>query len=183
MGTEPSAPRPEAPPERSPSPIFVHDFVPLDESWSQAAGDFLVALSSPLLTGLVIESWNAEVGVAAGAGLAVGPCRPGDVTVTIGEGHRRRDAVIVPISWQTEGTGWVAPLEADLELAAFGPRRCHLHLLGRSSLPSSVPPLTTAASLYQRLTVAVVRHVLVGVAGVVGGSALGGGPGLPTRRP
>lgn len=143
-------------------PIFIHDFAPVLLDWLSAVGGFVALLNPAALTELVVEAWNAEAEAAAGHGLPLARCRPDQLAVQVGEVRHRVDAAIIPIAWSGVGV-WVSPLEADVEVARFGTDRLHVHILGRSHLPLSAPPHTAAASLHQRLTVAVVRHVLAGM--------------------
>ncbi len=139
--------------------VFIHDFVPVVSPWPDGPGRFAFALTPDLVADLVARAWNEEAAVAAGSGLDLHRCRPADLEVEIGRLRQREDAVVIPLRWRTARI-WVAPLDADLEVARFSTNRLHLHLLGRSQLPPEVYPCTSAASLHQRLAVAVVRHVL-----------------------
>ncbi|MEM7273201.1 MAG: hypothetical protein AAF547_09000 [Actinomycetota bacterium] len=142
------------------SPVFVHDFVPLPLDPITAAGRFRDVLTPEIVILLVAEAWNAEASTAGAAGLSARACHPDRLRAEIGQPRRRPGAIVLPLTWwSAEGT-WVAPLDADIELAAFGPNRAHLHLLGRSTLAPGIDARTEAASLYHRLAVAVVRHVL-----------------------
>ncbi|MEL7155578.1 MAG: hypothetical protein AAFN30_03155 [Actinomycetota bacterium] len=158
------------PPGSATSSIFIHDFVPVALAWAQVTDRFTATISPPVLTNLVIEAWNAEAERAAAHGLDVRTCTGAQVAVRVGRARRRADAVVVPIAWDGIDV-WITPLEADVEIAGFGPDRLHVHLLGRSRLPATVAPCTTAASLHQRLAVAVVRHVLARLVEEVAGSA------------
>ena len=89
------------------------------------------------------------------------------VSVKVGEPRSRRDALVVPLEWESDSDGWIAPIEADLEVVAYGPRRSHLHILGTSVLPPGVDSCSERASLEHRLTVAVVRHVLFALAAAI----------------
>lgn len=82
------------------------------------------------------------------------------IHVTFGEQRERYDAIILPVTWRARSGPWIPPIDADLEFAAFGPQRTHIHLYGCSELPPGTASGSQSASLAQRLTVAVVRHVL-----------------------
>ncbi|MEM9135067.1 MAG: hypothetical protein AAF962_15185 [Actinomycetota bacterium] len=142
-----------------PPPIFIHDFAPVPLDWLSAVGGFVALLNPASLTELVVDAWNAEAEAAAGHGLPLAACRPDQIVAAVGRVRHRADAAIIPIAWSGVGM-WVSPLEADIEVARFGADRLHVHILGRSQLPPTAPPQTAAASLHQRVTVAVVRHVL-----------------------
>ncbi len=144
------------------APIFVHDFAPVPLDWLSAVGGFTTLLNPASLRELVVAAWNAEAEAAAGHGLPLRSCRPDQVAVEVARIRHRADAAIIPIAWYGVGV-WISPLEADIEVARFGRDRLHVHILGRSQLPLSAPPHTAAASLHQRVTVAVVRHVLAGL--------------------
>jgi hypothetical protein len=110
---------------------------------------------------LVLQAWTAELTEASEELVAEThlPEARG-VDVWIGSIRTRSDALIIPIAWRPMTPAWVPPLQADLEVVAFGPRRSHLHVLGRSALRDGVVPATYRASLDQRLTVAMVRRFL-----------------------
>lgn len=173
----PRAPIPVAAPASNPEPnsIFIHDFIPVALAWAEATDRFTAILSAPVLTDLVLEAWNAEAERAAHQGFDVARCTGSQVAVRVGRVRRRADAVIIPIGWDGIDV-WISPLEADVEIAGFGPDRLHVHLLGRSRLPADVAPCTTSASFHQRLAVAVVRHVLARLVEEVAGTAHTSGP-------
>lgn len=83
-----------------------------------------------------------------------------DLGVEVGDRRHRDDAEIIMIRWRCRSDHPVPPLEADLEFAAFGPERTHLHLYGHSRLPRGAAPRSARSSMAQRFTVATVRHFL-----------------------
>ena len=100
------------------------------------------------------------------AGLAegLGPVAPlGLIDTALGSPRWRTDAVLVPSRWFRQDEIGIE-LDADLELARYVPGRCHLHLLGRVTLPDGMEPRTPASSLYGRQAVAIVRGALTGLA-------------------
>lgn len=150
------------------SGLFIHDFVRVDLPFDAVVGAFAYFVSPELISRLVADAWmceTAEVGrVLAGAEPA-GP-EPA-VETRLGKERAREGALVIPISWQPSSELWVPSLQADLEVASFGPARTHLHVLGLSHLPPDTVPCTERASLEHRLTVALVRHVLVSLADVL----------------
>lgn len=149
--------------------FFIHDFVRVDLPFDAAVSAFVHFVNHDVLAKLVTDAWLTE---ATELGRALGQL-PADgeelpvVDTHIGEPRSRRDAVVLPIRWAVRVGTWIAPLDADLELVAFGPNRTHLHVLGRSQLPPGVPPCTDRASVEHRLSVAIVRHMLHSLAQLI----------------
>ncbi len=157
--------------ERRSSPangLFIHDFVPVELPFDAVVGAFTYFVSPELISMLVTRAWASEL-LEAGNVLESGP--PNDeepiVVAQLGAVRVRRGAVVVPFSWRAEFDGWVPSLQADLEIAGFGPERTHLHVMGLSQLAPGSQPCTERASLDHRLAVALVRSVLVSLAGVL----------------
>jgi len=153
--------------EQARTPVFIHDFVPLSLDLSVATGALPSLVDGTMIRGLVVDAWNAEVRAGVPAGLDAALCSIDDVVVWVGEVRARSDAVILPLAWRSLGSRWIAPLDADLEIASFGPGRCHLHLMGRSALEPHLEAYSSQASIHHRLAVAIVRHVLDGLAHAV----------------
>lgn len=150
----------DAEPERdNRTSIFVHDFVPLDVPLDEAAEAAFALLDAALIASFVATACNREASRELDA-IGHRPVRDADLVVTIDPPRNRVDAVIVPISWQAVDPSVAVPLDADIEIAAYGRNRCHVHLLGRTRLKPGIRPISAEASLYGRLSVAVVRHVL-----------------------
>lgn len=113
---------------------------------------------------LICAAWREDAEMVRNAGvLAALPAEPGGVDVHIGVPRFRADAVVLPLRWAPRPPGWLPLLDADLEIASFGDRRTHVHLLGRYELPLGVSRLSSDASVVQRMTVALVRQVLAGI--------------------
>lgn len=140
--------------------LFVNDFVAVDVSVDTAIQLFGGLATPALVRDFVLEAWRAEIAALDSALAVFGSHREPYLEVELGPARWRRDAVVVPLRWWADSGEWVPPLEADLELASFGPDRTHLHVLGRSRLPIGESPQSQAWSLHQRFTVALVRHVL-----------------------
>lgn len=155
-------PSPSAPSEERSegNPLFVNDFVAVDVSVETAIQSFGGVATPALLRDVVLEAWRAEVAALDSALATFTAHDEPSVEVELGPARWRRDAVVIPVRWWTLSGDWVPPLEADLELASFGPERTHLHVLGRSRLPLGESPHSQASSLHHRFTVAMVRHVL-----------------------
>ncbi len=146
--------------------LFVHDFVPVDLPYGTVVGAFATHVSPDLVANLAIEAWRVQAG-AVGETLGVidlETTASTSVAVTLGPHRTRRAALVVPISWQRTSVPWMPPLEADIEVVAYGTDRTHLHLLGRSELSPWTWPSTDQASLEHRLAVAMIRHLLVRLA-------------------
>ena len=85
---------------------------------------------------------------------------PAVVAARLGSPRVRADAVVVPILWPGGSARCFPSLDADLELAAAGPMRTHLQLMGRYALPATVDPWSSEGSVASRVTVAGVRRLL-----------------------
>lgn len=144
--------------------VFVHDFSPINGSFSLTAAALLTRVSPESVAEHVLAAYRREI---PNTRLATE-----DVSVDIGRTRSRQDAVIVPLVVEFPSGGGLS-LEADLELAEYRPDRCHLHLLG-VVLVGDVEPGSQAASLCGRLAVAVVRHVLNDLASVLSESPFAG---------
>ena len=146
------------------SGLFVHDFVRVELPYDAVIGAFAYFVSPELIGEIVADAWRCETS-EAGRVLAIAESgtQP-SVEVRLGPRRSRRGALVIPISWQAGSTAWVPSLQADLEVVSFGPDRTHLHILGLSWLPPESVPGSDRASLDHRLTVALVRHVLVSLA-------------------
>lgn len=161
----------------SDQPMSIHDFHGVDLPFETAAGGFVNFVSDRLIAALVTEAWaveSSEVGRTLGYGGA-GPV-PVVVDAWVGRPRPRLDALVLPIAWSGQatergGSEPIPPIEADLELVAFGAARSHLHLLGVSRLRPGTPGRTSRASLEQRLAVAIARHVLVSLANSLEGAS------------
>lgn len=139
---------------------FVHDFIAMDLPVEVVVAAIEAESTAVILQDIVADAWNAELAALdASRGHAI---RHVEIraTVTVGTPRRRPDAVIVPIRWRSTSTEWMPSLDADLEVAAFGPSRTHLHLYGQSALGDD-PDESGQTTLRHRLPVALVRHVLV----------------------
>jgi hypothetical protein len=150
--------------------LYVHDFVRVDLPFDAVVGAFTHFVTSDLMCQLVADAWSHEASeLAQVLPTEELPTAATDVAVTFGSRRTRRDALILPLSWAALQDRWIPPLEADLEIVGFGPRRTHLHVLGQSQLRPQTPLFTERASLEHRLAVAVVRHFLRLLADVVAG--------------
>lgn len=139
---------------------FVHDFAGIDLPLLDVVGAIDAAATPAAISEFVVHAWDDEHRVLQAARHRPHDDRDPFVEVALGARRTRRDAVIVPLTWRTRNDPWIPPIDADLEFAAFGPQRTHVHLYGCSQLPPGAVAGTQDASLAQRLTVAVVRHVL-----------------------
>ena len=76
----------------------------------------------------------------------------GKVVVTLGEAYRRKEAMIVPLSWRASALPAMFPvLDGELEVTPVDPRRCRLTLTA-----SYVPPF---GELGRQLDRALLRRV------------------------
>ena len=139
---------------------FVHDFAGIDLPLPTVVRAIDLAATPTLVQRFVTSAWSQEVRVLEAAERRTPHEETPRVDVVFGNQRCRSDAVILPVAWRTRSGPWVPPVDADLEFAAFGPDRTHVHLYGRSELPPDAAPASGKASMAQRLTVAVVRHVL-----------------------
>lgn len=141
--------------------MFVHDFVAVDLPLETLVNAFRLTCTDDVLAAIVLDAWHREAGAMQNA-TATQPIRTPVPTVhaEIGAPRLWSDSVIVPILWRASGDDWIPSVDADLELAPFGPHRSHLHLLGRYELPPGITRWSPEASLLNRLSVAVVRRTL-----------------------
>lgn len=141
---------------------FVHDFAGIDLPLVDVVRAIEIVATPHLVGEFVAVAWNDEIRVLEAVQDRHHPHAGGPlVDVAFGPQRSRRDAVILPITWRTRTEPWVPPLDADIEFASFGPQRTHVHVYGCSELPPGSVTGTEESSLAQRLTVAIVRHVLV----------------------
>mgnify|MGYP001820179039 CR=1 FL=1 len=145
------------------TPVFVHDFAPLDVAFADAFIALTELLDHRTLAGIVATSWNSEVASDHLLHVDHHPCASADIDIRLGHYRERGDAVIVPLAWESVAE-WVSPLDADIELAAFGRWRSHLHIVGRSRLAPGTRTQTARAITEQRLAAAVVRRVINAIA-------------------
>ena len=143
--------------------LAIHDFVRVDLPVDAVLGAFEHFVSSQMVERLVLQAWTVEVSETSGDG---DRSPPGPVAVTLGARRGRRDAVMVPIRW-VASSGWLPPLDAELEIVGYGSSSTHLHVLGQSQLQPSTSPRTAKASLEHRQAVALVRRVLLELADMV----------------
>ncbi len=139
---------------------FVHDFAGIDLPLEHVVRAIGLIATPRLVADFVAHAWNDEVRVLEAVQHAQRHVGDPRIDVAFGARRSRQDAMILPITWRSTADPWVPPLDADLEFAAFGPARTHVHLYGCSELPPGSITGSQAASLAQRLTVAIVRHVL-----------------------
>lgn len=168
----------QPPRDGSGSSHFVHDFAGIDLPLAQVVQAIEMVATPRLVADFVVDAWSDEIRVIEAVQHTPRHTRVPRVDVAFGVRRSRHDATILPIAWRSTADPWVPPLDADLEFAAFGPARTHVHLYGCSALPPGSITGSPAASLAQRLTVAIVRHVLdrltVQIRGLVDGRTIGG---------
>lgn len=140
--------------------VFVHDFLGIDLPFRTILDVIGSTATTTAIERMVCAAWQAEVQALDESQSRLVLHAAPDLRVAMGSPRRRHDAIVLPVSWRCYSIEWVPPVDADLELAAFGPERTHLHLYGRSELPPGQVPASEEASLSHRLAVAVVRHVL-----------------------
>lgn len=139
---------------------FVHDFARVDLPLASVVSAIEFVATPAQLATFVVSAWSAEVRVLEAVQRQVPHGVNPTIDVVCGPQRTRSDAVILPLAWRTATGPWIPPLQADLEFAAFGPERTHVHVYGCSELPPGSRPASGPASMTQRLTVAMVRHVL-----------------------
>jgi len=112
--------------------MLLQDFVYVDRSADSVvarlrddSGDWL----STFAQAARLDGDDLNIGISP-ALFAAGPDRV--VTVVCSEPMQRGDVTVVPLTWQSGGSGGgFATLDGDLEVAALGPRRCQVTLAGR----------------------------------------------------
>ena len=147
--------------------LSIHDFVRVDLPIDAVLGAFAHFVTPQLIEQLVRDAWTKEIAAARPNVHNEDASPPPPITVTIGDRRSRLDAVVVPIRWARASGDWLPPLDADLEIVAYGRSSTHLHVLGHSQLHPATELLTARASLEHRLAVALVRHVLAELAAAV----------------
>lgn len=142
------------------APMFVHDFSVVPLPVGEAIRRFTTRITDRTIVPMVRASWDADATVLVQAGMAA-PSQvvPETLRAAIGGYRIREDSAVAAISWQASGC-WLPSLDADLELAAFGPAHSHVHLMGRYDLPDGIDRLSPTGSLVQRVMVVVVRQFL-----------------------
>lgn len=159
--------------EMAAAATFVHDFIALDLPFEVVVATVDTTSTTATLEHIVAESWQAEVSALHASRGRTRAHPEVSVTVTVGTPRRRPDAVIIPIRWRSASSEWVPPLDADLEIAAFGPSRTHVHVYGQSAAGHD-PGAGGVSTLHHRLPVALVRHVLVLLAEHIAADAAAG---------
>jgi hypothetical protein len=147
-------------PSETRSPMFVHDFSVVHLPVSEAIRRFTARITDRTIVPMVRASWEADATVLVQAGMAA-PSQviPRSLRATIGGYRIRNDSAVAAIAWHATGC-WLPSLDADLELAAFGPAHSHVHLMGRYDLPDGIDRFSPTGSLVQRVMVVVVRQFL-----------------------
>jgi hypothetical protein len=115
------------------------------------------------------ERLHRRIGPAGGVAAVPG----GTTRVSVGPALERGDAVVLPITWQSEGHSSNFPvLWADLEVIPIGGRETQITLMGRYEPPVGELGLRLDRRVVHRVVQASVRSFLLGVA-----AALEAGPG------
>ncbi|MHB1614606.1 MAG: hypothetical protein ACYCXA_07075 [Actinomycetes bacterium] len=140
---------------------FVHDFIYLETPWDRALGRLLAAQGTRLdatatdvyAEGIRVLTRVGPVGSRAGLSKRV--------ELRLGEPRHREDTVVVPMTWTTEDSSSLFPeLDADLELAPFGPTRTELTLNGTYVPPMGLIGRRLDQLLLHRVAEATVRSLL-----------------------
>lgn len=140
--------------------MFIHDFVHVDRPLHVVLDSFAHRLD-PWLGSLVRAAWLADREVWAETGVRSEDLTPPQVVnVALGAPRFRADGVVVPISWPRGSARLFPEVEGDLEVAACGPRRTDLHLMGRYELPVGIDRWSVEGSLVHRITINAVRRFL-----------------------
>ncbi len=144
---------------RSGTPNFVHDFTAVPVAVEDAVRRLSAPSSGSELEEVVRVAWNSHTKILADLDTAE-QSRALTTRVHIElDGHRLRgDTGVINLRWH--GDGRLPTLDADLELAAFGPNSTHMHLLGRYELPNCPDTCECAGNMHQRVMVSVVRQFL-----------------------
>jgi hypothetical protein len=143
--------------------VFVHDFVTIELPLAQALSTVAQVLLRDCTT-FAIKAWSADIDIWTEAGLARADLDPSGLEVHLGPPRVRANAAVMHLDWTSHGGRLVPTLDADLELAAHGPDRCDLQILGRYQFGSDPPRSAVEASLAHRAIVSAVRGLLVAVA-------------------
>jgi hypothetical protein len=140
--------------------MIVHDFVSIDRGAAEVAEQF-THLSEPTLGVLVRSAWNDHRDTWSGFGLVVPPVTAdGPPNVTLGPARARGDAVVMPHTWQADDACPCFPhLDADLELASFGPLS-QVHLVGHYRLLGHLDQWTLETAPLHRATIVAIRSYL-----------------------
>lgn len=138
--------------------VFIHDFVHIDMALDRVLVD--PGELERWLSKHINPAWTVDLDDWTGAGLLARDLTPPlSVPVMLGDIRSREDAVVIPVTW--DGQARLVPaVQADLELAQCGPRRCDLQLMGRYELNADIGRLSREASLAHRVTVNAVRRLL-----------------------
>ncbi|MCU0272345.1 MAG: hypothetical protein MUE34_03850 [Acidimicrobiales bacterium] len=140
--------------------MFIHDFVHVEQPLSLVLDEFARSVD-PWLGTLVSTAWLSDREIWVETGIRREDLTPPTtVPVSLGAPRFRNDGVIVPISWSGGSARLFPQVEGDLEIAACGPRRTDLHLMGRYQLPVGIDRWTVEGSLVHRITISGVRRFL-----------------------
>lgn len=140
--------------------MFIHDFVHVEQPLSLVLDEFARRVD-PWLGTLVSAAWLGDREMWVETGIRREDLTPpAMVPVSLGTPRFRNDGVIVPISWLGGSARLFPQVEGDLEIAACGPRRTDLHLMGRYELPVGVDRWTVEGSLVHRITISAIRRFL-----------------------
>jgi hypothetical protein len=141
--------------------MFLHDFAyvaaPAEAVCARIVQDHGSWLS-PLAAGAAGDGEALRVRIGPG-----GPV-PGLSTAAlaeVGTPRRRDDAVVVPLTWHASGVPGMFPaLTADLEIAALGPHRTQVTLMGRYDPPLGALERRLDVRLFHRIAQATARSFL-----------------------
>ena len=151
--------------------MFVHDFVTVPVPVLPALNGLTAALQTRAAE-LVHEAWLADADTWTALGLpaeAVTPRSP--FVMSLDAPRLREDAAVIHMAWHTQGARLIPSVDADLELAARGPTRSDLQLLGTYRYDEHAPASAAERSLSHRATVSAVRHLLEALAAAATGDA------------
>lgn len=139
--------------------MFVHDFTAVPVAVEEAVHRLSAPSTGPELEEIVRVAWNSHTEFLAALDTTEESRVPATRVHIRLDGHRLRgDTGVINLRWH--GDGRLPTLDADLELAAFGPESTHLHLLGRYDPPNCPDICECKGKMHQRVMVSVVRQFL-----------------------
>lgn len=140
--------------------MFIHDFVHVEVPIEEVLGRMSGRLGR-WVARAIRPAFAADVDEWVAAGLRAQDFHaPVDVVVQVGSPRMRFDGVVVPLQWPP-GPGRLIPgVEADFEVAACGPHRSDIQIMGRYYFLPGVDRWSDEGSLAHRVTVGGVRRVL-----------------------
>jgi hypothetical protein len=147
--------------------VFVHDFTYVQAPFERVAETLTGSPSLDREAHAAVDEGDRFLAVVGPLGAAPGLSKA--VVVSVGQSHQRGDALVVPLLWIATGPRALFPsLEADLEVAAAGPDRTQLSLMGTYDPPGGELGRLVDRFVLHRVAEATIRGFLRELAASLG---------------